>query len=172
MMADVSAIVFRGCTIFESLKVPTMEWLKLVLAILHREICEWSEQPGAFSDIDVLVVVKHPYLSAAILLFFAFFPTSPFYLIYYILYAIALSVLACIGFGRQGVRARSVASRYQSKYYGPRTPSNGFFSRSQSHGAGRNGSGDVAGLKWVWRFIGCLWAFLSIVVLLKYGGSS
>ncbi|KAF9038609.1 hypothetical protein BJ165DRAFT_1499187 [Panaeolus papilionaceus] len=163
----------RICLPFENLKnvcmkVPTVEGLKLVLVRLHREI-----------------LVEHPYLSAAGLLFIAFFPTSPFYLIYYILYAIpreiAFSFLACLGFERRGVRAGSPASWYQSTYYGPHTPSNSFFSHSQSYGTvgrtrpSRSGGGDEVGStlsKWFWRFIGCLCAYASIVVLLKYGGSS
>ncbi|PPQ64355.1 hypothetical protein CVT24_008424 [Panaeolus cyanescens] len=149
--------------------VPTVEGVKLALVRLHREI-----------------LVQHPYISAACLLFVAFFPASPFYLIYYTLYAIPreiiLAFLACLGFERRGVRAGSAAAWYQSHYHGPYTPSNGFFAHSQSYGAvararpyrvdsDQDEDGSIL-LKWFWRLVGWSCAYAAIVILLKYGGSS
>ncbi|KAF9485577.1 hypothetical protein BDN70DRAFT_871245 [Pholiota conissans] len=145
--------------------VPTMEGLKQALIAFRRE-----------------VLMKYPYICAAVLLLWSFYPQFPFQVLYFVFYvvprSIILGILTCLGFERGGVRSDSIASRYQSQYYGGYTPGNGFFSRSQSYGAiGQDGS-DGSTLaeqphpirRIFWRFIGWLLLYGSLVVLLKYGG--
>ncbi|KAF8909281.1 hypothetical protein CPB84DRAFT_1499313 [Gymnopilus junonius] len=85
------------------------------------------------------ILVQHPYISAAVLLIWSFYPQFPFHLLYFIFYvvpcSIFLGILTCLGFEPEGVRSDSLASRYQSRYYGGYTPRYSIFSRSQSYGA-------------------------------------
>lgn len=107
------------------------------------------------------VVMQHPYIFAAVLLLWSFYPQFPFHVLYFVLYvvprSIVLGVLTCLGFERGGVRSGeyilsicrscylntchiylhsdSIASRYQARRYGEATPSGGIFARAQSYGA-------------------------------------
>lgn len=111
---------------------------------------------GAAPITGTLSVVAHPYASAAVLLFWAFYPKLPFQILYFVLYdlprSIFLGLATCLGFERYGVRQGrcyhrphsvyhilllifledSLASRYQSQFY---TSSGGIFSRSRSYAA-------------------------------------
>ncbi|KAF5316799.1 hypothetical protein D9619_006730 [Psilocybe cf. subviscida] len=85
------------------------------------------------------VVLQHPYISAAILLLWAFYPLAPFQFIWFFVWvipkSIVLGILTCLGFEREGVRSDSIASRYQSRRYGAHTPGHSYLSGAQSYGA-------------------------------------
>ncbi|KAF8957117.1 hypothetical protein BDZ97DRAFT_2079387, partial [Flammula alnicola] len=102
--------------------VPTMEGVKLALARFRHD-----------------VLMQHPYVSAAVLLLWSFYPQFPLHLLYFIFYviprSIVLGVFTCLGFERQGVRSDSIAASYQARHYGGHTPRNSIFSWSQSYGA-------------------------------------
>ncbi|KDR80886.1 hypothetical protein GALMADRAFT_241379 [Galerina marginata CBS 339.88] len=141
--------------------IVTLEGIKQILVRFHRE-----------------VLVKHPYISAAVLLLWSFYPQFPFHALYFVFYvvprSIVLGILTCLGFEREGVRSGSLASGYQSRY-GENTPRNGLFSTPQSYGAinhepisTNRQDHPVVGI--LWRFLGWLILYASLVVLLKYGG--
>lgn len=52
--------------------------------------------------------MQHPYISAGVLLFWAFYPQFPFHVLYFVLFviprSIVLGILTCLGFERGGVR--------------------------------------------------------------------
>ncbi|KAF8806808.1 hypothetical protein BYT27DRAFT_7233613 [Phlegmacium glaucopus] len=130
--------------------LPTLEGLKFALVTFYRE-----------------VLVRYPYASAAILLLWSFYPKSPFKAMYYFFYiiphAMILGLLNCIGFGEEGVRHDSHASRAS------------IFSTSRSYGATDHElrADDNPGVRFVgflWRILGLLCMYAALVVLLKYGG--
>ncbi|KAF8184468.1 hypothetical protein BJ912DRAFT_974940 [Pholiota molesta] len=141
---------------------PTMEGVKDALNTFRHE-----------------VLMKYPYISAAVLLLWSFYPKFPFQVLYFVFWvmprSVVLGILTCLGFERGGVRGDSIASRYQSHHYGGYTPGNTIFSRSQSYGTiNQDGSGvqedrshPTVGI--FWRFVGWLLLYGSLVVLLKYG---
>ncbi|PPQ85469.1 hypothetical protein CVT25_006646 [Psilocybe cyanescens] len=169
--------------------IVTLEGLKQLVLQFHRDVCEylivpftlWIHKRYVYVLILCSIVVQHPYISAAVLLLWSFYPQFPFYVVYFIFYvvprSIILDLLACIGFEREGVRSDSFASRYQSRYYQGHTPRNGFFSGAQSYGtihhedlttARHRETHPIVGI--FWRFLGWLILYASLVVLLKYGG--
>jgi hypothetical protein len=68
----------------------------------------------------------------------------------------------CLGFGSGGVRAESVAARYQSHHYGGETPGDGCFACCQSRGA--KGDGEVS------KVTVCFGLFLGILGILFIAG--
>ncbi len=141
--------------------------------------------------------MQHPYISAGVLLFWAFYPQFPFHVLYFVLVvlprSIVLGFLTCLGFEREGVREGaciiptvsvltmlrfmldSIAARYQARRYGGATPRDGLFAGAQSYGAVHRAplnpqertSHPVVGV--LWRLLGFLCLYASLVVLLKYG---
>ncbi|KJA19619.1 hypothetical protein HYPSUDRAFT_44180 [Hypholoma sublateritium FD-334 SS-4] len=147
------------------LTIPTMEGIKAALTRFHHD-----------------VVMQHPYISAGVLLFWAFYPQFPFHVLYFVLFviprSIILGILTCLGFERGGVREDSIASRYQARRYGGATPSSGLFAGAQSYGAANRAplsaqsqqerpSHPIIGV--LWRLLAFLCLYASLVVLLKYG---
>lgn len=69
-------------------------------------------------------MVQHPYISAAVLLLWSFYPQLPFHLVYFLFYVIPRSILldflACIGFEREGVRTGKYRSRINTLVCSPR----------------------------------------------------
>jgi len=127
-MTILSPDTTRIClTLFEATKnwcldVPTIEGVKSELVQFYHE-----------------VVLQHPYISAAVLLLWAFYPLFPFQFVWFFVWvipkSILLGILTCLGLEREGVRSGSIAWRYQSRRYGAYTPSNSVFSGAQSYGA-------------------------------------
>jgi len=146
-----------------------------------------------------LSVVAHPYTSAAVLLFWAFYPKLPFQVLYFVLYdlprSIILGLSTCLGFERYGVRQGkcypttifevifyfliffedSIASRYQSQFY---TSGGGIFSRARSYGATNNdlpppyngiANYPRRAADVRWTLLGWLCAYFALVILIMYG---
>ena len=141
--------------------------------------------------------MQHPYISAGVLLFWAFYPQFPFHVLYFVLFVIPRSIvlgfLTCLGFEREGVRdgacivptvsvlimllsmLDSIASRYQARRYGGTTSRDGLSAGAPSYGAVHGAplnppertSHPIVGV--LWRLLGFLCLYASLVVLLKYG---
>ncbi|KIK05737.1 hypothetical protein K443DRAFT_675012 [Laccaria amethystina LaAM-08-1] len=138
--------------------VPTVEGLRQGAEVFHREI-----------------VLKHPFLLASGLVLLAYYPKSPFMVVYYVVYgipkAIIVGLLHCLGFGSEGVRQGSYAARHQSRVYGGYIPRDSTFSAYQSYGAldggGESERGGEEQCGSFWSAVG--WGFMitAVVVLVR-----